>query len=144
MNKIYNSGYFVTDILYKKESYAIIGAAMEVYNELGPGFLEAIYHDALKIELQTCGIPFESEKSLSVYYRGHQLPHTYVADLICNQRILLELKATKEINEIHLAQVYNYLKATGLALGYVINFGYPEKLQWKRVVMSDNLIEDEL
>ena len=134
----------MVDILYKKESYSIIGAAMEVYNELGPGFLEAIYHDALKIELDSCGISFDSEKTLSVYYRGQQLPHTYVADLICNNRILLELKATKEINDIHLAQVHNYLKATGLPLGYVINFGSPEKLQWKRVVMSNNLIEDEL
>jgi len=132
------------EYLYKTESYSIIGAAMEVYNELGPGFLEAIYHDALKIELESCGIPFESEKPLSVYYRGHQLHHTYAADLICNNRILLELKATKEINDIHLAQVHNYLKATGLALGYVINFGYPEKLEWKRVVMSNNLIENEL
>jgi GxxExxY protein len=134
----------MSDFLYKKESYAIIGAAIQVYNELGPGFLEAIYHDALKIELESCGIPFESEKPLSVYYRGHQLPHTYVADLICYKRILIELKASKEIHDIHLAQVHNYLKATGLALGYVINFGHPEKLQWKRVVMSDNLIEDEL
>lgn len=134
----------MSDFLYKTESYAIIGAAMEVYNELGPGFLEAIYHDALKIELESSGIPFESEKPLAVYYRGHQLPHTYVADLVCNNRILLELKATKEISAIHLAQVHNYLKATGLALGYVINFGHPEKLEWKRVVMSDNLIEDEL
>ena len=132
------------EYLYKTESYSIIGAAMEVYNELGPGFLEAIYHDALKIELESCGVPFESEKPLLVYYRGYQLHHTYVADLVCNNRILLELKAAKEINDIHLAQVHNYLKATGLALGYVINFGYPEKLQWKRVVMSNNLIENEL
>jgi len=134
----------MTNFLYQKESYAIIGAAMEVYNELGPGFLEAIYHDALKIELASSNVPFVSEKPLAVYYRGHQLPHTYVADLICWERILLELKAAKEINENHLAQMHNYLKATGLALGYVINFGHQEKLQWQRVLMSDNLIEDEL
>ena len=130
--------------LYKKESYAIIGAAMEVYNQLGPGFLEIIYHDAMKIELSEQNIPFESEKPLTVCYRGHTLAHEYFADLICYGRILVELKAQKEIHDVHLAQVMNYLKATGLGLGYVINFGHPEKLQWKRVVMSDNLIENEL
>ena len=117
---------------------------MEVYNELGPGFLEIIYHDAMKIELSEQNIPFESEKPLSVCYRGHTLAHEYFADLICYGRILVELKAQKEIHDTHLAQVMNYLKATGLALGYVINFGNPEKLQWKRVLMSDNLIESEL
>jgi len=130
--------------LYKKESYAIIGAAMEVYNQLGPGFLEIIYHDAMKIELSEQNIPFESEKPLTVCYRGLTLAHEYFADLICYGRILVELKAQKEIHDVHLAQVMNYLKATGLGLGYVINFGHPEKLQWKRVVMSDNLIENEL
>ncbi len=134
----------MADYLYKKESYTIIGAAMEVYNELGPGFLEVIYQDAMKIELESQGIPFEFQKPLPVYYRGHLLPHEYIADLICYERILLELKAVKDIHEAHLAQVMNYLKATGLALGYVINFGSQEKLQWQRVLMSDNLMEDEL
>ena len=130
--------------IYHNESYTILGAAMDVYNELGPGFLEIIYHDALKIEFETYGIPFESERSLAVYYRGTKLPHTYVADLICYERILLELKAVKDIHEIHVAQVMNYLKATGHALGYVLNFGNTAKLQWQRVLISDNLIEDEI
>ena len=130
--------------IYHNESYTILGAAMDVYNELGPGFLEIIYHDALKIEFETYGIPFESERGLAVYYRGTKLPHTYVADLICYERILLELKAVKDIHEIHVAQVMNYLKVTGLALGYVLNFGNTAKLQWQRVLISDNLIEDEI
>jgi GxxExxY protein len=130
--------------LYQKESYALIGAAMVVYNELGPGFLEAVYQDAIEIELRTSGIPFESQKPLPVYYRGYLLPHEYVADLICYDRILLELKAVKDINEAHQAQVMNYLKATGLALGYVVNFGRPDGLQWRRIMMSDNLTEEEL
>ena len=134
----------MSEYLYKKESYAIIGAAMEVYNELGAGFLEAIYHDAMKIELSEQNIPFESEKPLTVCYRGQILAHEYFADLICYDRILAKLKAQKEIHDTHLAQVMNYLKASGLALGYVINFGNPEKMQWKRVLMSDNLIESEL
>jgi GxxExxY protein len=134
----------MSNLLYKKESYAIIGAALDVYNELGPGFLEAVYHDAMKIELSGQNIPFESEKPLPICYRGHTLEHEYFADLICYDRILLELKAHKEIHDAHLAQVMNYLKATGLVLGYVINFGHPEKLQWKRVLMSDNLVEREL
>ena len=118
----------MSDYLYKKEAYAIIGAAMEVYNELGPGFLEVIYHDAMKVELSEQYVPFESQKELTVYYRGHQLPHSYMADLICHDRILLEFKAVKGIHDAHLAQVMNYLKATGLALGYVINFGNPDRL----------------
>ena len=81
---------------------------------------------------------------MQVFYRGHQLKHEYIADIICHERILLELKAVKEIHDAHLAQVMNYLKATGLALGYVINFGSQEKLQWQRVLISDNLTEDEL
>ena len=130
--------------LYHNEGYAIIGASMAVYNELGPGFLEGIYHDALKIELDLCDIHFESQKPLVVYYRGHRLDHQYVADVVCHDRILLELKATHDIHDAHLAQVLNYLKASGLALGYVINFGNPERLQWQRVLWSDNLNEDEL
>ena len=134
----------MSDYLYKKESYAIIGAALEVYNELGPGFLEIIYHDAMKIELSEQNIPFESEKPLSVCYRWHTLAHEYFADIICYERIILELKAVKEIHDAHIAQVMNYLKATGLALGYVINFGHIKKLQWQRVLISDSLVEEEL
>ena len=134
----------MTQYLYKKESYEVLGAAMDVYNELGSGFLEAIYHDALEIELTARGIPYESQKPLIVFYRGQRLAHQYQADVLCYDSILLELKAVKEIHEVHLAQVLNYLKATGLALGYLINFGSPEKLQWQRVVLSENMNEDEL
>jgi len=134
----------MTQYLYKKETYDIIGAAITVYNDLGPGFLEAIYQDALEIELKFSQVPFVSQQPLQVFYRGHQLKHEYIADIICHERILLELKAVKEIHDAHLAQVMNYLKATGLALGYVINFGSQEKLQWQRVFISDNLTEDEL
>ena len=134
----------MTQYLYKKETYNIIGAALTVYNELGPGFLEAVYQDALEIELKFSQVPFASQQPLQVFYRGHQLKHEYIADIICHERILLELKAVKEIHDAHLAQVMNYLKATGLALGYVINFGSQEKLQWQRVFISDNLTEDEL
>jgi GxxExxY protein len=78
----------MSNLLYKKESYAIIGAALDVYNELGPGFLEAVYHDAMKIELSGQNIPFESEKPLPICYRGHTLEHEYFPDLICYDRIL--------------------------------------------------------
>ena len=130
--------------LYKKESYEIIGAAMQVYNDLGPGFLEAVYHEALTIELNSCHIPFESQKKLHVYYRGHRLEQEYIADLICYNRILLEIKAIKEIHDAHLAQTLNYLKATGIALGYIINFGHPDELKWQRIVLSVNFNEEEL
>jgi GxxExxY protein len=130
--------------LYQKESYDLIGAAMEVYNELGPGFLEAVYQDAFEIELQDCKIPFESQKLLTVYYRGHRLAHEYVADMVCYKPILVELKAVHEIHDAHLSQVLNYLKASGLAVGYVFNFGNQERFQWKRAFMSNNLTEDEI
>ncbi len=130
--------------LYQNETYQLIGAAMTIYNHLGPGFLEVIYHDAMEIELTELEIPYESRKPLTVYYRGRRLPHDYIADIICHERILLELKAVKDIHEAHIAQTMNYLKATELALGYVINFGNQQKLQWKRVLVSDNMTEEEL
>ncbi len=117
---------------------------MQVYNESGSGFLEAIYHDAMEIELRAINVQFLSQKKLKVYYKGTCLPHEYIADMICCKRILLELEAVREIHDVHLSQVLKNLKATGLALGYVINFGNPARPEWQRVLMSDNLSEYEL
>ena len=119
-------------IFYKEESYKIIGAAMKVYNNLGSGFLEAVYQEALEIELNRLGIPFEREKEVSVYYDGVMLQQTFRADFICCDDIILELKAVSNLTDSHRAQVYNYLKATKMKLGILINFGNSDGLEWER------------
>ena len=111
------------DNTYDKELYAIIGAAMEVQNELGMGFLELVYHDALNIELGLRGIPFETEKPIAINYKGKPLERTYKADLVCYDQIVVELKSVEKLKAEHTAQLLNYLKATGLPMGVLINFG---------------------
>ena len=122
-------------IFYKEESYKIIGAAMKVYNNLGSGFLEAVYQEALEIELNRVGIPFEREKEVSVYYDGVKLQQTFRADFRCCDDIILELKAVSNLTDSHRAQVYNYLKATKMKLGILINFGNSDGLEWERKVI---------
>jgi GxxExxY protein len=119
-------------ILFKELSYKIIGAAMEVHRILGPGFLEAVYEAALAHELTLRGIPFERQKELPVYYKGQLVGH-YVADFVVNGQIILELKAVSALTKAHEAQAHNYLAATGLRLGILLNFG-AESLQQKRIV----------
>ena len=108
---------------YDKELYAIIGAAMEVQNEMGDGFLELVYHDALNIELGLRGIPFETEKPIAINYKGKPLERTYKADLVCYDQIVVELKSVEKLKAEHTAQLLNYLKATGMPMGILINFG---------------------
>ena len=121
-------------LYHGKESYAITGAAMHVYNTLGPGFLEAVYQEALAIEFKKRGIPYEQEKELKVFYDGQELKQTYRADFVCYGNIIVELKAVSELDNSHRSQVYNYLKATGYKLGIIFNFGSREELQYERVV----------
>ena len=120
-----------------EQTYAIIGAAMEVHRELGPGFLEAVYQDALAIELELRGIPFERERLLPVRYKGRLLPSIYRADFICYGEIIVETKAVDALAGIHEAQTINYLKATGMQRALLINFG-AGSLQHKRLVRSSN------
>ena len=115
------------------QTYAIIGAAMEVHATLGRGFLEAVYHAALKIELTLRGIPFQCEVELPVGYKGTQLNCYYRADLICYGEIIVELKALSQLTGVEEAQLINYLKATGLRRGLLLNFG-ADRLQYKRLV----------
>ena len=122
-------------IIYKEESYKIVGAAFNVYNGLGPGFLEAVYQEALEIELQKQGIPFEREKELKIQYDGVELKQTYKADFVCFGKIIVELKAVSELEDAHRSQVYNYLHATGLKLGLLLNFGCPDELEKERIVI---------
>ena len=124
----------MTELLLKAEVYAIVGAAIEVHRELGSGFLKAVYQEALEIELQARAIPFESQKTLTIYYKGHQLSKKYNPDLICYGQIIVDLKVLDRLSGKEESQILNYLKATGLRVGLLINFGSPNRLDWKRYV----------
>lgn len=123
-------------LIHCDESYAIVGAAMEVYNHLGHGFLEAVYQEALEKEFLLRGIPYEREKELTITYKGEVLKQTYKADFVCYGKVIVELKAVSELNDSHRSQVYNYLHATGYALGLLLNFGYYDGLERQRIVCS--------
>jgi GxxExxY protein len=125
----------MTKILFKDEVYAIQGAVFDVYREMGCGFLEPVYQECLEKELKVCGIPFEPQKELRLSYKGEVLNLTYKPDLVCYGTVIVELKAVKEIDDIHRAQVFNYLKATGLRLGLLVNFGHYPKATVERIVM---------
>ena len=122
-------------MLYNKEqSYAINGAAMNVYNALGHGFLEAVYQEALELEFIKRGIPYEREKELKIFYEGKELQQTYKADFVCYGDIIVELKAVAHLDDSHRSQVFNYLKATGFKLGLLYNFGHYNGLEWERKI----------
>ena len=122
-------------ILYKKESYDIIGAAMEVHRIIGCGFTEPVYQEALELEFDLRGIPYEREKNFRVTYKGQLLDKEFRADFVCYDSIIVELKAVTDFTDEHYAQVYNYLKASGLSLGLLINFG-KKSLEHKRVPVT--------
>jgi GxxExxY protein len=125
----------MTDIIHAEESYKIIGACFEVYKEKGCGFLEAVFQECMQLELGMQGIPFEAQKIMPLSYKGVPMVQTYKADLICFGSVLVELKAVSELTDEHRAQVLNYLNATGLRLGLLVNFGHYPKLQWERIVV---------
>ncbi len=127
----------MADLLHKDEAYEIFGAAIEVHKELGAGFLEAVYQEALAIEFQKQGIPFEREKRLNIIYKGIQLKKSYIADFVCYGNMIVETKAIKEISNSDHAQALNYLKATGFELALLINFG-SKLLQKKRIILSNS------
>ena len=119
---------------YKEETYKINGAAMNVYNALGHGFLEAVYQEALELEFIKRGIPYEREKELKIFYEGKELRQTYKADFVCYGDIIVELKAVAHLDDSHRSQVFNYLKATGFKLGLLYNFGHYNGLEWERKI----------
>jgi GxxExxY protein len=121
-------------IIYKKESFETIGACMEVHRYLGCGFLEPVYQEALAIEFEKRAIPFIKEQRLKLEYKGHILQREYVADFVCFDKIIIEIKALSKLNAEHIAQTLNYLKATGFKLGLLVNFG-TISLQYKRIVL---------
>ena len=121
--------------LYQQEGYDFMAAAFDVYNEMGNGFLEEVYHESLEFELATRGIPFESRARLNLFYKGRPLRKHYEADLIVVGEIVIELKAVKMLAPEHEAQLINYLHATRKRVGYLVNFGSFPKLEWKRFVL---------
>jgi GxxExxY protein len=126
----------MSDILYKTECYNIIGACIEVYKDKGHGFLEGVYQECLELELARQSIPFETQKSIEIQYKGTVLKKTYIADLFCHGNIIVELKAASKLAPEHEAQLHNYLKATGKQLGLLVNFGAHPQLEWKRVIRT--------
>ena len=121
----------MTELLFKKESYEIVGACMEVHNNLGPGFLESVYQEALAREFLERKIPFLEQWGIDVYYKGEKLEKKFFADFICYGEIIIEIKAMEGFVPEHEAQLINYLKATQKPLGLLVNFG-AEKLQYRR------------
>lgn len=121
------------DILFKQESYQIIGACMKVHRTLGAGFLEKVYQEALEHEMRKLSIPYEREKQLQIFYNEVKLDKYYKADFLCFDSIILEIKAQKFISENDKKQVLNYLKSTSLKLGLLVNFGTPS-LTYKRII----------
>ncbi len=127
-------------LIYKEESYDIIGLCFEVHNNLGPGFLEIVYKDALEYEFKKADIPFEREKKYKVNYKGEILPHYFYADFVVYNKIILEIKAVKEIADAHIAQAINYVKVSESKLALIVNFG-ELKINSKRIVLENKLNE---
>lgn len=119
--------------IFEKETYDIIGAAMEVHKHLSSGFTEPLYQDAFAYELELRNIPFSREKELKVKYKEKILDHFFRADFICYDKIIVELKAVSTLNDAHKVQLLGYLKATGHQLGLLLNFGSPS-LEYTRVI----------
>ena len=122
------------DVLYKEESYKIMGACFEVYKEKGCGFVEHVYQECLSLELTIQGIPFGEQIELALEYKGRPLKQSYKPDFICYEKIVVEIKAVSKLTDAHRAQVHNYLKASGMKLGLLVNFGYYPQVEWERII----------
>jgi GxxExxY protein len=125
----------MSELLFKDEVYAIIGAAMEVHNQLGVGFLEPVYQEAMEIELSSRSIPFMPQQEIQIHYKDRDLNKTYRADFLVFNEIIVEIKAIDGLSGHEESQLLNYLKATRLELGLLINF-VSNKLEWKRMVRT--------
>ncbi|HUG11567.1 MAG TPA: GxxExxY protein [Opitutaceae bacterium] len=123
--------------IYQEEGYRFMGAAFEVYNERGYGMAEEIYHESLEIELELRGMAFQSKPELRCHYKGRELKKRYVPDLYVFGCLVVELKAVTQLTTEHEAQLINYLRITRQPVGYLVNFGHKDTLEWKRFILSE-------
>jgi GxxExxY protein len=123
------------NIIYKLESFEIMGACFEVYKEKGSGFLEAVYQECMELELAGRKIPFHAQPQLALAYKGRPLKSKYTPDFICHDKIVLELKSVTALTDEHRAQVQNYLRATKFRLGLLVNFSHHPKVEYERIVL---------
>lgn len=126
------------NLIYREERYAIIDDCFNVYKAMGCGFLESVYQECLEIEFEDPEIPFQSQQELKLTYRDRELKQRYKPDFVCYDKIIVELKAVSKLTDEHRAQVLNYLNATGFKLGLLINFGHYPKLEYERLVLTEN------
>jgi len=123
--------------IYRDEGFRFMGAAFEVYNDRGFGMAEEVYQECLEIELGLRAIPFEAKAELRSFYKGHELRKRYVPDLFVSQCLVVELKAVERLMPEHAAQLFNYLRISRQPVGYLVNFGHRDTLEWKRLILSE-------
>lgn len=124
--------------MFEQEGYRLVGAAFAVYNELGPGMAEEVYQQSLEIELELGRIPFRSKPELLLWFKDRQLATRYKPDLFVFEGIVTELKAVQALTTDHEAQLFNYLRAARINVGYLLNFGSSGQLEWKRYIITDH------
>ncbi|MBX3459402.1 MAG: GxxExxY protein [Planctomycetes bacterium] len=127
----------MAELIMKDEVFAVVGAAIEVHRELGHGFLEAVYQEALPYEFEDRAVPHRVQPDLAIRYKKRRLKEKYIPDFICFGEVVVEIKAMKSLTEVEEAQLLNYLRATGMPVGVLINFGSRGKLEWKRMALTE-------
>ena len=132
------------NLIYREEVYGIIGACFEVYNELGSGFLEDVYQEALEREFAIRSIPYLPKQKLEIFYKGSLLRKKYEPDFVLHSKIISEIKALKALNDYHRSQVQNFLKASCYQVGLLANFGKPQELEYERIVRTHSFSKDSL
>ena len=125
----------MAEIIYREESYKIMGACFEVYKEKGCGFTEPVYQECLEIEFERQGIPFVAQPKLELEYKGTKLEQFFIPDFVCFGSIIVELKALSKLIDEHRAQVLNYLHAMNFRLGLLVNFGHHPRVEYERIVV---------
>lgn len=126
----------MSEVIFRQECYKIIGACMSVHSAMGSGFLEKVYQECLRIEFDLAELPYREQAPIDIHYRGHKLDSQYCADFLLYDSIILEIKSLKSLSSEHEAQLLNYLAATSLPLGLLVNFGSPGKLEYKRLAYT--------
>ena len=131
----------MAQLIYSEESYALIGSCFEVYKRMGCGFLEAVYQECLEIELKYQSIPFTPQREFELEYRNKRLNNTFKPDFVCYDKIIIEIKAVSCLADEHRKQILNYLNASKMQLGFLINFGHSPKLEYERFILTGSPTE---